>query len=124
MRDGRELGAPFGPHGKHARHEAREPRAAGGQFEIPIRRFGSDNRRERPELLAMLDVAVEPIAHADRVRRGEQTAMAQRARPVLAGAVHPADDAVGGEIGRDPLDERAVVELVDMLIVFPRRPAR
>ena len=42
--------------------------------------------------------------------------------PNSRGAVHPADDAAGGELVRDPLDERGVVELVDVLIVFPRRP--
>ena len=42
--------------------------------------------------------------------------------PNSDGALHPADDAPGGELVRDPLDERRVLELFDGLIVLARRP--
>ena len=48
--------------------------------------------------------------------------MAERARAELGGALHPADDAAGGELVRDPFDERRVVELFDHLVVLARRP--
>ena len=48
--------------------------------------------------------------------------MAERARAELGGAVHPADDAAGGELVGDPFDQRRVVELFDGLAVLARRP--
>ena len=102
----REPRAPLRPHREDARHEARQPRAARRQLEIAVGRLDRHDRRERPELLAILDVAIEPVAHLARVRRGEDAAMAERARAELGGAIHPADDAAGGELVRDPFDER------------------
>ena len=54
------------------------------------------HRRDRPELLAALDV-VEPLEVLDPARVGEQAAVPERARPVLAAALEPGDDAVGGQ---------------------------
>ena len=48
--------------------------------------------------------------------------MAERPRAELGGAIHPADDAAGGELVRDPFDQRRVVELFDDLVVLARRP--
>ena len=75
-----------------------EPRAARRQLEVALGRLDRHGRRERPELLAVLDVAIEPVAHLGVVRRGEDAAVAERARAELGGAVHPADDAAGGEL--------------------------
>ena len=50
--------------------------------------------------------------------RGQNAAMAERARTELARAIHPTDDAAGGEKIDRPLHERRVVELFDELIVF------
>ena len=48
--------------------------------------------------------------------------MAERARTELAGALHPADDAPGGEIVGDPLDQRGLLEFLDDLTVLARGP--
>ena len=50
--------------------------------------------------------------------------MAERARAELAGAVHPADDAAGGEIVGDPLDERARRRARRRADRLPAPPAR
>ena len=110
VRDRREPCPPLGPHREDAGHETREARAAGRQLEVAIGRFDGHDRRERPELLAILDFAIEPIAHFGRVRRGEDAAVAERTRPELESAVHPADDAAGGEIVGDPIDQIRVVQ--------------
>ena len=44
--------------------------------------------------------------------------MAERPRAELGRAVHPADDAAGGELVGDPLDQRRLVELFDRLAVL------
>jgi signal transduction protein with GAF and PtsI domain len=51
----------------------------------------------------VLDVTIEPIAHLDRVRRRQDAAMSERARPELRRAIHPSDDTAGGELAGDPL---------------------
>ena len=56
-----------------------------------------------------------------RMRRGQDAAVPERARTELGRAIHPSDDAAGGEIVGDALDERGVVELVDVLTVLARR---
>ena len=122
VRDRGELRPPLGPHREDARHEPSQPRAARRQLEIAVGRLDRRNRRKRPELLAVLDVAIEPVAHLGRVRRGQNTAMAERARPELGGAVHPADDTAGDQLVRDPLDQRTLVELFDVLAILARRP--
>ena len=95
---------------------SRAPPAAG-------RRSGSaasagTTGRKRPEVLAPLDVAVQPIAHLLRLRRREQAAMPERARAELGRALHPADDPVGGEIVGDPRQQRLVAEFLDQLVVL------
>ena len=54
------------------------------------------DRGDRAELLASLDV-VEALQHLPVRRAGEQAAVAERARAVLAAPLEPADDPVGGE---------------------------
>jgi len=46
------------------------------------------------------------------MRRGENTAMPERARAELARAFHQADDAPGRELVGDALEERRVGELL------------
>jgi hypothetical protein len=50
--------------------------------------------------------------------------MSESPRAELAGTVHPADDAAGSELVGDALDEDAVLELFDDLIVFARGPGQ
>src|SRR4029453_5915220 len=45
---------------------------------------------------------------------------AERARAELGGTIHPADDAPGSALVRDPFDEHCVVELFDDLVVLTR----
>src|SRR5207237_3072669 len=56
------------------------------------------------------------------MRRGQDTAMSEGARPELRCAVHPADHAVGRELVGNPFDHRGVFERNDYLIVLARRP--
>ena len=63
---------------------------------ISARTLGEHHRRDRPELLAALDV-VEPLEVRRRARVGQQRAVAERARAVLAAPLEPGDDAVVGE---------------------------
>ena len=56
-----------------------------------------------------------------RMRRGQDAAVPEGARPELRGAVHPADHAAGGERVGDSFDEHGVVELRDVLVVLARR---
>ncbi len=109
MRNRRQPCPPLGPHWEDAGHEAREACPAGRQLEVAIGRVDGHDRCERPELLAILDVAVEAIPHFGRVRRGKDTAVAESTRPELESALHPADDAAGGEIVGDPIDQFRVV---------------
>src|SRR5262249_21008001 len=67
------------------------------------------------------DVAIEAITHLAGVRRRENAAMTERARTEFAGAVHPADDAPGGELVCEALDQGALVEHLDRLTVLARR---
>ena len=48
--------------------------------------------RERPELLAKLDLGVDDLAHVGAPRIGEDAAVAERARAPLHAALEPADD--------------------------------
>ncbi len=68
--------------------------------------LGCHHRRERAELLSIFDVAVQPVAHRRIVRRGQDAAMAQRARPEFERAVDPADNLVGRERIGDFLDHQ------------------
>ena len=121
MRDRREPGSPLGPHGKDTGHESRETRPTGRQLEIPVRSLDRHNRRERPEFLAVFDVAVEPVAHFGRVRRGEDAAVPERARSEFQSAIHPPDDAAGDEIVGDPIDQFRVVQFVPGLTILTRQ---
>ena len=47
--------------------------------------------------------------------------MTERARPEFARALHPADDATGGELVGDAIDERRLVECFDGLAIFACR---
>jgi hypothetical protein len=44
------------------------------------------------------------------MRRRQEAAVAEGARAELARAVHPSDDAAGGELVGDPFDQRRLVE--------------
>ena len=112
---------PLGPDRENARHEAGQPRSSRRQIEIPVGRLGGRHGCKGPELLAVLDVPIEPIAHLARVRRGQNAPVAKSARAELRGAIHPADDAAGGELIRDPFDQHRVVQLLDELVVLTRR---
>src|SRR5438067_1377661 len=82
------------------------PRPPRRHLEVAVERLDRRHRRERTEVFAILDVAIEAIADVARMRRSQETAMAERPRPELRRAVHPADDAAGRELGGDSLDER------------------
>ncbi len=69
---------------------------SGPRPKMSAARSARHHRRHRPELLAALDV-VEPLEVALVTRVGEQRAVAERARAVLAAALEPGDDAVAGE---------------------------
>src|SRR5207249_2936698 len=86
----------------------------------PIRSFRRYDRRERPELFTVLDVAVEPIPDRTPMRRREDAAVAERARTEFARAIHPADDPAGGKVGGDALDEPRLVDVLDGLAVLAR----
>ena len=105
--------APFGPHREHPRHEAAEPGAAGRHLEEAIGMLGRHDRREGAEFLAIFDVAVEPVAHRGVVRRGEDAAMAERARAEFESPIHPADDRALRQLGGDLLEQPLVIDLVE-----------
>src|SRR6202047_799452 len=86
---------PFAPNGKDARHETCQPRTTRGNIEIPCCHFDGDDRCERAKRLAVLDFAVEAIAHLSGMRRRKDTAMAKRPWTELKSALHPSDDASG-----------------------------
>ena len=118
MRDRRQLIAPFRSDREDARHETRQPRAAVRQNEIAISKLDRNDGRERTELLAILDLAIDPVAHLRVVRRGQNAAMAERARAEFERTLHPADDASCHQIVRGLFDQRPFIEFVDELTVF------
>ena len=93
VHDGRNPVAP-GRRGRRARRACTG--WAAGRRRSSARALGEHHRRDRPELLAALDV-VEPL----QVRRppgvGQQAAVPERARAELAAALKPGDDAVVGQ---------------------------
>src|SRR5262249_60374761 len=105
VRDRRQLRSPLAANREDAGHVAGEPCAAARQIEIDVGGLDRRYRRKGPELLAILDVAIEPVAHLDRVRRGQDAAMTERARPELGGAVHPTDAPARGEVAGDQRDQ-------------------
>src|SRR5258708_38939423 len=64
---------------------------------------------------------MDPAPQRARMRCGQDAARAARAGAELAGPVHPADDAAGGERVSGALDDGPLVELLDGLAVFARR---
>ena len=64
----------------------------GGSSKYRSAHLGRHRRGEGAELLALLDVAVEAVAHRGVVRRRQDAAVAERAGAELERAVHPADD--------------------------------
>src|SRR5260370_34794341 len=64
------------------------------------------------------------MAHLDRVRRGEDTAVTERARAELEGAVHPPYNTTCGEIVRNLTDQPIVIELIDEMSVFSCQPSQ
>src|SRR5262245_58710354 len=121
MSDRSQSRSPLGPHTKHSRHETTEARAAGRQIEIPFGRLGECDRRERPEFFAVLDVAIEAVAHLTRMRCRENAAMAERSRSELARTLHPANDAAGVEVVRCSFDQARIGQLFDVLAILSRR---
>src|SRR6266849_5166729 len=116
--------APFAPNGKDARHETCQPRAARRNIEIPCCHFDGDDRCERAKRLAVLDFAVEAIAHLSRMRRRKDAAMAKRTWSELKSALHPSDDAIGRQIVSNLIDERVVVAVLDEVTVFSCEPCQ
>src|SRR5229473_3391925 len=116
--------APFAPNRKDARHETCQARAARRNIEIACCHFDGDDRCERAKPLAVLDFAVEAIAHLSRVRRRKDAAMAKRTWSELKSALHPSDDAIGRQIVSDLIDERAVLAFLDEMTVFSCEPCQ
>src|SRR5260370_5628318 len=81
--------APFAPNGKDARHETCQPRTTRGDIEIPCCHFDGDDRCERAKRLAVLDFAVEAIAHLSGMRRRKDTAMAKGTWTELKSSLPP-----------------------------------
>ena len=111
-------GPPLRPYRENARHEAGQAQPARRQREITAGGFDRHDRRERPELFAVLDVAVQPVTHFGLVRSRQNAAVAQSPRSEFGGAIHPADDTARGQIVGDPLDQRVLVQFFDKLAVF------
>src|SRR5712691_10093608 len=108
MCDCLEPRAPFAPNGKDARHETCQARAARRNIEIACCHFEGDDRCERAKRLAVLDFAVEAIAHLSRMRRRKDAAMAKRTWSELKSALHPSDDAIGRQIVSNLIDQPKV----------------
>src|SRR6266702_4998250 len=96
MCDCLKLRPPFGSNRKHAGHETRQACATWWHIEIAPCGFDRHDRCKRAEWLAVLDFAVEAIAHFGRMRRRQDAAVAKRARPELKSALHPPHDAASG----------------------------
>jgi hypothetical protein len=61
------------------------------------------------------------------MRRRENAAVAEGAGPELARTVHPADDAAGGQVVCDLLDERRLIQFCDVVTILaccPRQLGR
>src|SRR5690606_25128359 len=99
--DGGDPVAPRGRHVVHEEHVRAGQRAAGEQVGGPV---GEHHGGDRPELLAALDV-VEPFEVLGAAGVGEQGAVSEGARAVLAAALEPGDDAVAGEFLGDGLGD-------------------
>ena len=89
---GRDALAPGRPHPVGEQHVG----AGHGPLEDLAGPLGQDHRGHRPELLAALDV-VEPLQVGRPGGVGEQAAVPEGARPVLAAALEPGDHPVGGD---------------------------
>ena len=87
MHDRRNPVPPFRPHALGEQHERQILLA----FEDLRRALREDDRRERPESLAMLDPVVEDVLHLGLARIGEDAAVAERARPEFGSALKPAE---------------------------------
>src|SRR5690349_14003731 len=124
MCDRLELRPPFGSNRKHPGHEPRQTCAGRRNVEIAFSGFNRDNRCKRAEWLAVLDLAVEPIAHFGRMGRCEDATVAKRARPELKSALHPPNDAVGRQIASDLIDERAIRKSLEVVTVFLCYPSQ
>src|SRR5260370_33262404 len=116
--------APFGPNGKDARHETCQAGAARRNIEIARCHFNGNDRCERAKRLAVLDFAVEAIAHLSRMRRREDAAMAQRTRSERKSALHPSADSIGRQIVSNLIDECAAVAFLDEVTVFSCEPCQ
>ena len=93
---GRDAVGLLGPHVVDEQHERRDA----GADEPVGRLLLQDDRRDRPEVLAVLDL-VEPGLHLGVDRRGEDRARPERPRAELHPALEPADDLVlREELGR------------------------
>src|SRR5262249_61606916 len=62
------------------------------------------------EAFAVFDLEIEPLLHARRARVAEDRAVAERARPELHAALHPADCLAVRQRTRGGLDQIAVTE--------------
>ena len=107
MGDRRELLSPDRTHREDPRHRPSEPSPTRRQLEVPVRRLQRNRRSERPELLAVLDALIHPVAHLHRAGRGKDAAIPERPRTELGPALHPSHDVAAGELVRHPFDQRA-----------------
>jgi hypothetical protein len=128
VHDGGDALAPAVAHAVGEQHERAGQRAAVEQLGGAL---GAHHRRHGAERLAPLDL-VQPLRVAGVARVGEQAAVAQRPRPVLATALEPGHDAVRGQrLGHRLRDvvgalvgDRGGVEPGPDLVVVPGAPER
>src|SRR5205807_9055537 len=96
-------------------------RSTARQLEVSVSSLNRHNGRERPEFLAILDVAVESITHFRGVWRGQNTAVPERTRSKFERAVHPPNDSACKQIVRGPLDQFRIAEFITRLAIFARQ---
>src|SRR5438270_6461038 len=124
MCDGLQPRLPFAADWKYAGHETRQACSSRRNIEIARCHFDRDHRRERAKRLAVFDLAVQPITHFGRMRRTEDAAVTKCARSELKSALHPPDDAAGGQVAGNLIDERAILEFLDALTVLAGQPCQ
>src|SRR4030095_3745191 len=78
-------------------------------LEIAIHRFDRYDWREGAELVAELDVAIEPVAHLRGGGRRQDAAMTERARTEFERTIHPPHDTAGCQVVGGLTDQRVLV---------------
>src|SRR6185369_6309622 len=80
--------------------------------------FGRNDRCEGPELLAILDVPIEPVPDSRRMRCGEDAPVTERARAKLQRSIHPTDNLPGGKIVGGHFDQLAFIDIIGREAIF------